>query len=203
MFTSIRFRWNQFRAWCRRTWSDIRPGPEARKGAVWAILAAALWAALVGGDYLQSGFGPWIDYPFALVVAALCVVLIALVVALLLTIFRKLPRMAAGAMTGGCVFVALVFMPIGPALGPVVAVLEGFLGAAIATILFGNFRQAALSKKIITGLLLLVALAGNVWLYIFLSGDGEMGELLRFQQTASPPPDPLAAPNPADPGSYP
>ena len=43
---------------------------------------------------------------------------------------------------------------------------------------------------------------GNIWLYIFLSGEGQMGEILRLQQTASPAPAPLSAPNPANPGPF-
>jgi len=192
----------RIRNWWRRAWSNIRPGPEARKGGVWGVLAAALWAAVIGGHYLESGFGPWIDYAFAFAVAALGIPLAALVVILLLTLFRKLPRLATGFILGACTFIALVFFPVGPVLAAVIGLLEGVLGATIATLLFGNFRQAALSKKIITILLLAGSLAGNVWLYRFLSSNGELGDILKLQETHSPAPAALAAPNPSQPGPY-
>ncbi len=198
----IQDRWVQLRDWWRGTWSNIRPGPEARKGAAWAILAAAAWAAVVAGLYLQSGFGLWIDFPFAIAVAILLVGLLALLVALLLTIVRKLPRLITGFILGGCMFIALVFFPLGPVLGPVIALVEGILGATIATFLFGHFREAALSKKIITITLCAAAIAANIGLYMFISSDGEMGEILRLQETASPAPVSLPAPNPASPGTY-
>lgn len=170
----IRNRWNQLRDWWRRIWSNIRPGPEAYRGAVWAIIAAAAWAAVVAGRALQSGFGLWIDFPFAIAVAAIGVPLIAVIVALLLTIFRRLPRLRSGFIFGACLFIALVFFPVGPVLGVGLGLVEGALGATIATFFFGNFRQAALSKKIITVVLCAAAIAANVELYIFLSSDGEM-----------------------------
>jgi hypothetical protein len=202
MSRTLRSRWNQLRDWWRRTWINIRPGPEARKGAAWAVIAAAAWAAVVGGIYLQSGFSRWIDFPFAFAAAVLGIPLVAILVALLLTILRKLPRLATGFIAGGCIFISLAFGPIGPVFAIVVGLIEITLGATVATFLFGDFRQAALSKKIITGVLFAASLGGNIWLYIFLSSEGQMGEILRLQQTASPAPAQLSAPNPANPGPY-
>ena len=202
MFGWIPNRWNQLRDWWRRTWNKLRPGAEARKGAVWAILAAATWSAFVGAHYLESGFGPWIDYPFAFAVAALGVLLVALLVAFLLTLLRKLPRLASGLIVGGCMLIAGVFFPIGPALAAVIGLLVGVLGATVATLLFGHFQRAALSKKILTIVLFLASLAGNVWLYRFISSDGEIGDILKLHETGSPMPAALSAPNPADRGPY-
>jgi dienelactone hydrolase len=198
----IRGRWNRLRDWSSRTWTKIRPGPEAPQGAAWAIVAAAAGTAIIGGLYLESGFGRWIDFPFAFAVAAIGIPLVALLVALLLTIFRKLPRLLSGIVFGSCMFIALAFDAIGPVLAAAVGLMVGVLGATTATFLFGHFREAALSKKIITAVLFAASLAGNVWLYMFLSSDGEMGEILRLQQTGSPPPTQLSASNPANPGSY-
>src|SRR5580704_12642706 len=98
MSRTLRSRWNQLRDWWRRTWINIRPGPEARKGAAWAII-----------------------------------------VALLLTILRKLPRLATGFIAGGCIFISLAFGPIGPVFAIVVGLIEITLGATVATFLFGDF----------------------------------------------------------------
>ena len=95
-FVRVRQHWGRIRARCAQFWSRIRPGWEARKGAVWAFLIAGFCAAAIGGYYLDSGFGLWIDLAFAFAVAALGIPLLAMVAALVLTILRKLPRMAAG-----------------------------------------------------------------------------------------------------------
>jgi hypothetical protein len=122
---------------------------------------------------------------------------VAILVAFLLTLLRKLPRLATGFIVGGCIFIALAFGPIGPAFAAIVGLLEAVLGATVATFFFGHFRQAALSKKIITATLFAAAVAGNIWLYTVLSSEGEMGEILRIQETASP--RPLSFPLPTPP----
>src|ERR1700689_3420276 len=99
----IKDRWRSLRDWSSRAWANIRPGPEARKGAIWGAILVALWIAIVGGVYLQSGFGLAIDLAFALTVAALGVPLVTLAVWLLLTILRSLPRMFTGILIGVCV----------------------------------------------------------------------------------------------------
>src|SRR5258705_4607913 len=90
---------------CATHWRAIRPGPEARRGAVWGTLAAAAACVVIAGLYLRTGFGYVFDFTFAIVVAGILIPLIALVVALLLTIARKLPRMATGMMVGSCAIV--------------------------------------------------------------------------------------------------
>lgn len=194
--------WRRVRDWWVRFWNNIRPGPEARRGAMWAMLATAAVMASVAGYYLHSGFGLFIDLAFAFGVAALGIPLVALLVALLLTIVRKLPRLATGFIFGACLFIALPWPPqLGVPLGIVFGLVEGIFGATIARFLFGHLRQAALSKKIVTAALFVAAIAGNVTLFVFLFRDGTEAEILRFQATATPAP-PLAASNPADPGPY-
>jgi hypothetical protein len=87
----------------------------------------------------------------AVVVAAIAIPLIMLVVALLLTIARKLPRMATGMIAGSCAIVMVIWGP--PQLGIMMAIAiglaEGILGATIATFVADSFRQDGLAKKII------------------------------------------------------
>jgi hypothetical protein len=89
----------------------VRPGPEARRGALWGTLIAAAVCALISGFYLRTGFGFAFDFAFAVLAAAILIPLIALIVALLLTIARKLPRMATGWIVGSCAIVMLLFFP--------------------------------------------------------------------------------------------
>ncbi len=163
-------RWRRVRGWCSRQWAAIRPGREARRGAVWGTLGVAAVSVIVGGLYIQTGFGYLFDFVFCILFAALFIPLVALLVALLLSIARKLPRFATGLIVGSCMIVMSLWGP--PQLGIIMAILMGLatgvLGATIATFFWGNFGQAALIKKIVVSLLFLLALAGCiyfVWLF--------------------------------------
>ncbi len=200
----LRSWWGKAVAWCRRQWADIRPGPEARRGAVWGTLALAAAGVVVAGLYLKTGFGRLFDFAFAFVLAGVLVPLVALAVALLLTIARKLPRMATGVMIGSCAVFLLVWGPpeLGTAMAIAAGLAEGFLGASIATFLAEDFKQAALSKKIITALFCLLAVGANgyfIWLFVH---QGSMEKLISWRPPANSMPAKLAAPDPALPGSY-
>ncbi len=186
------------RDWSGRAWPLIRPGPETRKGVVWGALLVALWIALIGGMDLKSGFGRAFDLAFALAVALLGVPLVMLLAALLLTIFRKLPRLLTGLILGVCLLVGLEFSPqLGIPFGAILLLANCILGAAAATFVAGHFREAHLSKKIITVALFAAAIAGDIALYVILSGPGNDQDVLRIGQVTSPDPRPLAETNPA------
>ena len=151
----------------------VRPGPEARAGAVWGAIAVALWMAIVGGLYLKTGFGLFIDLAFALTVAALGVPLVMLAVWLILTILRKLPRWFTGLLVGACLLVGLAFSPqLGIPFGAILLLIECTLGAAIALLL--------VRRKIVTAVVLAVAIAANVAIYLFLTGAGNDKDVLRI-----------------------
>ncbi|MBI3470447.1 MAG: hypothetical protein HY013_03715 [Candidatus Solibacter usitatus] len=196
--------WRRLRDWRARQWNAVRPGPEARRGAVWGTLAAAAACVVIAGRSLHTGFGYAFDFAFATVCAALIIPLSALLVALLLTIARKLPRMATGLMAGSCTVVMLAWGP--PELGAIMAVAvglaEGFLGAAIATFAAGGFAQAAVSKKILTTLLCGLAVAANAFGVWLLASDGSTEHLASWKPPAASMPAQLAAPNPAENGPY-
>jgi hypothetical protein len=197
-------RWRAARDWCSRAWASIRPGAETRKGAIWGAVLVALFTAIVGGIYLKSGFGLAIDLAFTLTIALLGIPLVALLVMLLLKIFRKLPPFATGMILGAFALVALAWSPqLGGLFGAILLLTECTLGATIATLLTGHFREAHLSKKIITISLCVAAIAVNIALYIFLSGAGDDKDILRIGQVSSPDPRPLAVPDPANVGPNP
>jgi hypothetical protein len=199
----LKDRWGQLRRWWAQAWSTIRPGPEARTGVIWAAQITAAVAALIGGYYLHSGFGLWIDLVFAFAVGALVVSLGALGVALLLTLFRKLPRLATGIVVGTCLFIVIQWpLELGLALGASVLLVEGVLGATIATFLHGHFQAAPRSKRVFTTTLFVAAIAANGAFLYFFVGEGTEKGVLQLQDTTSPSPVPLSAPNPADRGPY-
>jgi dienelactone hydrolase len=196
--------WRRLRDWSSQQWVAIRPGLEARRGAVWGTLAAAAVCVIVGGLYLQTGFGYIFDFAFCILFAAVFIPLVALLVVLLLSIFRKLPRYATGVIVGSCMVVMMLWGP--PQLGVFMAILmglaTGMLGATIATFFWGNFGQAALSKKIIVALLFLLALAGNVFFVWLFAHAGSMDKLITWKPAADSMPAKLAAPDPSAPGPF-
>lgn len=200
----IKERWRAIRDWTGRAWANVRPGPEARKGAIWGALFVALSISVVGGIYLQSGFGLAVDLAFALIVALLAVPLVALLAVLILKILRKLPALTTGIVFGVFALVMLAWSPeLGSLLGAVLLLTECTLGATIATIFAGHFRDAHLSKKIVTITLCTTAVAVNIALCIFLSSPGSDKDVLQIAQGSSSNPRPIAEPNPANVGPNP
>ncbi|MEO8026859.1 MAG: hypothetical protein ABI823_10310, partial [Bryobacteraceae bacterium] len=96
----LRRAWRAVSDWFRAFWLDVRPSDAAGYGARRGFLAAAVVAAYVGGRFLESGFGGWIDYAFAFLVAALVIGICLLVVLLLVPIARKLPRLTTAIAVG-------------------------------------------------------------------------------------------------------
>ncbi len=165
-----------------RAWAAIRPGPEARRGAVWGCLAAAAMGTIIEALYLNLGWGLWFDFIFCFVAAALVIAIAAGMVRLFLFVAGKLPPSATALIFGSClVFVLMLPSEVGLPAAIILGVLEGFLGAALATLLFGGFRQTTLAKKVITLTLLVLAVAGNVGLVLFLRDDGTLDSISAYQ----------------------
>ena len=196
--------WLRIKAWWSKNWTLIRPGPEVRRGAVWGTLAAAAACVLIGGMYLCTGFGRAFDFAFAILFAALCIPLTALGVALLLTILGKLPRWAAGWVIGSCVVVRMLWGPLelGIPMAIVVGLVEGVLGATIATFVAGGLGQAALRKKILVSLLFAGGVAGNVYFVWLFVHPGSMDKLTEWKPPAESMPAKLAVENPGVNGPY-
>src|SRR5579864_667798 len=172
--------WRRLREWCSRQWADIRPGPEARRGAVWGTLVAAAVCVIIGGLYIRTGFGYVFDFAFCILVAAILIPLTALLVMLLLLIAKKLHRFATGMIIGSCTVVMMLWGPaeLGALMGIGMGLATGILGATIATFFWGNFQQAALSKKIVVASLFVLALAGNIYFVWLFAHEGSTEKLI-------------------------
>src|SRR5580700_7130420 len=199
-----RSRWRRFGDWCSRQWAAIRPGREARRGAVWGTLAAAAVSVIIAGLYLQTGFGYIFDFVFCILFATISIPLVALLVVLLLSMARKLPRYATGIIIGSSTMVMALWGP--PELGVVMAIgiglSTGILGATMATFFWGNFSQAALSKKVIVALLFGLSLLSTVHFIWLFAHEGSMDKLITWKPAADSMPAKLAAPDPSAPGPF-
>jgi len=178
--------------WAKR--GPIGPRPQA----IGTLIAAAI-CVVIAGLYLRSGFGYWFDFLLAIVVAAIGIPLIALVVALVLVLLRKLPPLQTGWVVGSCVIVALVWFP--PQLGVVFAIAiglaEGTLGAVVANLVSGRFGRAARWSKAVTVVLGVSAVGANVYFVWLLVHEGSLDKLQAWRPPAQTMPAKLALANPA------
>ena len=178
--------------WAKR--GPIGPRPQA----IGTLIAAAI-CVVIAGLYLRSGFGYWFDFLLAIVVAAIGIPLIALVVALVLVLLRKLPPLQTGWVVGSCVIVALVWFP--PQLGVVFAIAiglaEGTLGAVVANLVSGRFGRAARWSKAVTVVLGVLAVGANVYFVWLLVHEGSLDKLQAWRPPAQTMPAKLALANPA------
>lgn len=200
----LRHLWPATAAWFLHQWRLLRPGPEARRGAVWGTLAAAAVCVVIAGFSLRTGFGLAFDFTFAILFSAVLIPLTALTVALLLSIARKLPRIATGIVIGSCAIVMFAWLPrqLGLSMAVFAGLVDGVLGAAIATLISGHFRAAALSKKILTVSLLMLSLAANGWLVWLFVHEGSVENVIAWTPPAAFAPARLNLPDPADAGPY-
>jgi dienelactone hydrolase len=200
----IKTLWRLVADWCGTQWTRLRPGPETRRGAVWGTLAAAAVCIAIAGLTARTGFGYAFDFGLAILLAVVLIPVIALSVALLLTIARQLPRLATGIIVGACAIIMMVWMPpqLGFPMAIVIGLAEGVLGATIAAFIAGRFGEAALSKKIVTVSLCLMAVAFNVWLVWLFVHQGSTEELIAWEPPTASMPAKLAAVDPADNGPY-
>jgi len=196
--------WSKFRQWCAEQWAAIRPGPEARRGAVCGTLAAAAISVVIGGLCIRTGFGYLFDFVFCALFAAILISLVALLVVLLIIIFHKLPPFATGFIVGSCMIVMVLWGP--PQLGAVMAIAiglaTGFLGATVATLFWGGFSQCTLRKKIVVGVLFLLSAAGCGYFVLLFAHEGSLDKLLTWKPPADAMPAKLSAPDPSAKGPY-
>ena len=197
--------WLKVKVWWSKNWMLIRPGPEVRRGVVWGTLAAAAASVVIGGLTMRTGFGYAFDFAFAIVFAALCIPLVMLGVMLVLTILRKLPRAATGIIIGCGVVVMMLWGPTDLAvpMAMMVGLVEGVLGATIATFVAGGLAQGALRKKILVSLLFVGGVSGNVYFVWLFAHAGSMDKLIAWKPPAESMPAKLAVENPGANGTYP
>jgi len=199
---SFKDRWRAMLNWCRRVWQDVRPGPETKQGTFWAILLTVLWVAVVGALNLKLGFGIAVDFLIALAIAVIGIPLVALLVALVMLILRRLPLLLSGFVVGSFVFLSLLWgNPIGYGFALILVLVEGTLGACLATLLFGHFKSLALTRRVITIVLFTGAILANALLFGFLHSEGVNEKVIREAQNTSAVPQ-LTAQNPALPGHF-
>ncbi len=196
-------RWRAIAGWFSRLWSELRPGAPARRGGKWGLAVATAIAAVIGAEYLNSGFGLWVDYLFAFAVAGILVGISCLLIPLLLTILRKLPRLTTAIVFGSLIIYTLAFNlpPLGSAIGIIACVTAALVGGMIASLASGGFQASTSRAKVIFLTLLVVSITATAGTVAFLSDDGTLEGIIKAD-SKSPPPLALQAANPGEPGPY-
>lgn len=172
---------------------------QTHKGIVVAACAVVVFAALVGGMNLQSGFGVGIDLLFAFGVALIGIPCAALLIAALLALLRLPPRLLAGFLVGCCAFVSLLWVnEPGPLFAVLLVLVECTLGGSLFVILRGYGGR---TKRVLAWSILITSLLANVGIAKLIYSNGIDEDLIQIQQKAGLPP-PSNAADPSARGPY-
>ena len=182
------------------------PGHGPRHGALLGTLGAFALFAVVRLVYLPSGFGPLFDA--ALVIGSTVIVggALVIIVALLLTAMRRLPRVIAGSVVG-----AAALMTIGSFHAPSISLVASaaslcvaamLLGATIGAIKSDRFRDFTRANKALTLLVLVVAGAYSIGFVSTLARDGDVSNISSWRPQTSAMPAHLSVTNPGATGPY-
>jgi hypothetical protein len=196
---TISEKWRKFKSWSARVWSELRPGPETKAGAIAGCAVLAVSGILVFAIYSKSGFGLWFDFLFGILAAAVIVLAAFLIVPLLITFIRSLPRKAAAWIAGFTIITSMAWMPIGMFLGPPACLAAGILGATIATWRSGKLAGAPRKRIAATAILGLLSLAALIFIAGLAVRDWTDAPV---HVQAGPKPAPIQAANPGEPGPF-
>ncbi|MGD2093068.1 MAG: hypothetical protein PVH61_43300 [Candidatus Aminicenantes bacterium] len=208
----------------------IRPRPKSAvfKGAALASLAVAFVYSGYFGTRIQSGIGVFWEFLIGILVCTLGLLLLGLLHALLVSIGRSLPRLFKGdffealgsifkalpiptssAIWGSALYLLLLLVvwynypfPFAFLVGPLIVVIEALLGGAIGFITAGGFKKIGLFKKILVGVQILLLLLFNLYLVLWLSGNGSDTHLIDYETHIPAHLEKLNAPDPSQPGNF-
>ena len=186
--------------------AEASPSPETRRGALWGTLGTVVLFVIVDILYQPSGFGLVFDTANSILSTALVGVLIALVVALLLTLIRRLPLVGTSVILGSCVIITIgSFGQPSLRLATIVlslCVAAAILGATIATFASQRFAMSSVVRKAFTYLACASAAGYSIGLVWTLVGNGHRENLSTWRPRAELMPTVLAASDPAAIGPY-
>lgn len=201
-------RWRRWRRRLGRLWGRRHPSPRVRRGAGWGVAALVLLISVLVGSRLEPGLGAAADPVAGVLVGALFAGLMGLAVLLGLALLQGFPRYLGRlgfAALGVLVLLLSVFdfpPPMALGLAFALALLEGVLGGGLAFLFRGGWRTAGVVKRSVAVVLVLAAVAGNLWILAWLADEGSREHLVpgSAEEVAVAP---LTAPDPSLPGPHP
>lgn len=199
-----RWRWA---AWGKTLLENLRPGPQAWGGAITGAVAAGVTLVMLMTSSFRSGLGTLADAVIGVVVAFFGIQLLKLLITGLLALIRAVPKAVLSSILSAVLTVFFVPVLTGKpnpllALFTLVIVLEALFGMCMAALWSGELRRANWPKRVVAGSLLVLTLVGNGLLFYWLTNGGSDEHLAQASMLTGNPSTPLAAPNPAAPGSF-
>jgi len=206
LVTRLRSRWHRLMDWFNARLSPLKPGPRAWAGAMVGILVAGTFACLADAGDIRFGFGRGADLALDVVIHVLGVIVCAGIFVAATWIVRLVPLRVIGSL-GGTMAAFLLFQLTWHGFDPriwIVALLiplEAIFGLALGTLIGGEIVDSSRGKKIAVFTTLLLGVGVNVAVLAWLLGDGSNKHLVAAapRQTEVAP---VAAPNPAERGSF-
>ena len=198
--------WHAVHGWCDRHWSALRPGLEARRGAMWGLLTLLMLFVAVRLALLPSGFGVAFDAAFVTAATAMTVVMSALIVAVILTVLRRLPLTGTALLLGACVLITAGSFSQ-PSISLVAAVLficlaACVVGATVSTLASRRLAGSTTATKVSTSILLVAAVTYTVGFVWVLADDGNMEKVSSWRPRTDAMPLNIAATSPGSNGPY-
>lgn len=200
------FRWLRTRA--QRLWEKLVPGARARRGAARGILVALILLTGFLGSRLMTSLGRPVDVLIGVVVGLLFLLIFALGFRLALAVVRSVPLFVGWLGAGGLLvflfFILDLFgLPGRLALGTFGLVLvEALLGGALATLTAAEFGAAGRAKKAGVWAALVLAVAANAGVVVWLVWPGSDEHLVKAPGAGSAAVEKIDAPDPSQPGAY-
>ncbi len=198
-------RWRRIRGRLVRVWQGTEPGPAARKGAAWGVIAAtALFVAAVGAN-LHPGFGR-LDVPAGILAALMIAALVGLAAVLAVRLVLLLPRLLGWRGFAASAALLVVFSrfltpELGLTYGLAIVAAAALIGGALV-LLVGQEGMPS-GKRAALAVALVLAIGFGVWLATWIFGRGDTRHLVKPRHPDPVAIAPLAAPDPSQPGTYP
>lgn len=194
-------------AWSAAFYESLKPGPSAWGGAITGAVAAGITLVMLMTSTFRSGLGTVPDAVLGVLAAFIGIQLLKLLITGLLALIRAVPKAVLSSILSAVLTVFLVPLVTGKpnpllALFALVILLEALFGMCMAALWSGELRRSRWPKRVVAGSMLVLTGVGNVLLFYWLTNGGSDEHLAQASMLTSNPRTPLAAPNPAAPGTF-
>jgi len=182
--------WQRCKSWVSRTWHRAHPNPRVRKGAAIGIVVMVVLVAGSFGLLLTPGLPvPGIlDSLVGFVGVLLGAVLLGLLAFLIIKFITALPKFVNWIGLIALFVLAFVFLifqfpfPIALLLGMGLGLVQAFLGGGIASLFDEEFKFATWPKKAFVFIAIVIPLAINTLLILWLFNRGSDDHLVPFEE---------------------
>jgi len=188
-------------------WRALQPEEQTRRCAAAGLVVLVTVLVVVTGVFIQPGFPGFLDGISGILILAVFVVLLGASVGLALKLLSLLPRFITG--FGLIAFIVLLFImmqfnfpfPMALTAALLLGGAQAFLGGSLAILSHRDFKFKSFLRKSIVFLAILIPLALDAYLVVWLAGRGS-GKHLTVKTEVTGDARTLDMPNPARLGTY-